>query len=62
MPETKIKIARTNHKFTQREVAERVGISVLTYQRYEKGERIPNAVTAIKLARVLGVEMKELFQ
>ena len=50
---------------TQAQVAEAVGMTVIGYQRYEAGERIPNAPTAIMIADVLKVktykEFKELF-
>lgn len=62
-----IKLIERRNKagLTQVEIAEKVGITPICYQRYESGERIPRADTAILIADTLGVKsykkFKELF-
>lgn len=62
-----IKLIETRNKkgLTQVEVAEKVGITPVCYQRYESGERIPRANIAIRIADTIGVksykDFKELF-
>ena len=46
---------RIKKGLTQRELALKVGLSEQAYQRYEYGLRKPNVVTAINIAKVLGV-------
>lgn len=41
-------------------LAERVGISVETLARYERGEREPNTTTTKRLATVLNITPNEL--
>lgn len=43
------------------EIAQRAGISQSAIQMYENGERIPRDPVKIRLARVLGVSVAELF-
>ena len=59
---TKLKIKRQETGFTQVEVAEKARITTRQYQRYERGERIPNAATAILIAKALNSTVEELFE
>ncbi len=56
---------RKKHGLTQVEVAEKVGISEVSYQRIEYGTQRPSLDTAIRIADVLGVksykEFKKMF-
>lgn len=56
-----LKNARKKNGLKQSEVAKMAGISVLAYQRYEYGDRIPNAVTAILIAKAVNSTVEELF-
>lgn len=56
-----IKKIRERKKLTQAKVADLVGIAVLTYQRYESGERVPNVYTGQKMAKSLGTTVEKLF-
>lgn len=60
-----LKNKRIERGLTQAQVAIKVGITTVGYQRYESGERVPNAPTAIQIADVLGVksyrQFKQLF-
>ena len=57
--------ARKKQGLTQVEVAKKVGISVLAYQRYEYEMRIPKADVAIRIADVFSVgtykDFKKIF-
>ena len=57
----KLVLARTNADFTQKELASKVGIGERTYQAYEAEGRVPNVSTAILIASVLGVDVKDIF-
>lgn len=48
--------ARSEHKLTQAQVAERADISVRGYQRLEKGEYPPKLETALKLMIALDIQ------
>lgn len=56
-----LKQFRGKNGFTQAELSNNVNISVMTYFRYESGERIPNVYTAQQLAKNLNTTIEELF-
>lgn len=56
----KLKKARENAGFTQKQVADAVGIKEQAYQKYEY-TMIPNAVLACKIAKALGVTVESLY-
>ena len=56
----RIKAARKQRGMTQRELAQKVGISVNSLSRYETGERQPNIETLSKIAEALGVDPVEI--
>ncbi len=61
--ETKLKTVRQSKGLTQRELAERTGISLRTLQHYEQGSKDLNqaaALTVYAIAKALEVEMVEL--
>lgn len=58
----KLKAAREKSGKTQAQVAKEVGISVAQYQNIEYGKSEPGVRTAIRIAEVLGVDVKTLFQ
>ena len=61
MKTTILKIKRKEKGLKQAELAEKAKISVLSYQRYESGERIPNVYIAQEIADILQVDVDELF-
>ena len=61
MKKTKLSQARAAAGLTQARLAEIAGVSVLCYQQYESGKRIPRADTAIRIARAVGSSVEELF-
>ena len=61
MAENRIKEQRKKQGFLQQEVAEKAGISVMSYQRYESGKRVPDAIHAILIDQALNSSVEELF-
>lgn len=61
MQETKLKSARKKAGLTQVEVAQQAKVTVVCYQRYETGSRVPRADTAKLIAKALQTTVEELF-
>ena len=59
--ENELQEARKKLHLTQREVAEKVGITARAYQRYEYGEREPGVCVAIRIAYALMTTVPELW-
>lgn len=59
--ENSLQQARLKKHITQEQAAERFGCSTRALQRYEFGERIPDAVMAMRMARFYECEMADLF-
>lgn len=57
----KLKQARKKTGLKQWQVAKEANITVVCYQRYEAGDRIPRADTAKLIARALNSTVEELF-
>ncbi|MDR0571084.1 MAG: helix-turn-helix domain-containing protein [Clostridiales Family XIII bacterium] len=57
-----LKTKREQAGLTQADVAGKAQIPTHTYQRYEYGQRVPNARTAVLIARALGSTVEELWQ
>ncbi|WP_149243431.1 helix-turn-helix domain-containing protein [Dyadobacter sp. 32] len=51
---------RTQHNFSQQEVADKVGVSQSTYFTWENDRTIPNIKCYFKLSSVFGVDIKDL--
>lgn len=47
---------------SQRELADKVGITEVTLSRYINGNRVPKAPIAMCIARALGVDVEEIFE
>ena len=58
----RIKIHRAMHDWTQEELAQRVGVTRKTINTIENGRFIPSAYLAIRLARVFGTTVEDIFQ
>ena len=56
-----LKTLRIQSGKTQKQVADEVGIQESAYQRYERGERVPNAKRACKIARALGTTVEAIY-
>lgn len=53
---------RKQANLSQNELANRAGITDTSYQRYEYGERLPNVLTAIAIANILGCTVEEIWK
>ena len=52
---------RRAFSLTQDQIAEQAGISLRAYQYFEKGERVPRAETANRLAEILHTSSMEIW-
>ena len=57
-----LKKTRKDAGLTQKEVAERCGITEGAYQKYEYNKRVPILFIALKIAKVLNSKVEILFQ
>ena len=48
-----IKVSRIKHRYTQQQMADKLGIGLLPYQRLESGENNPTLKTILKVKEVL---------
>lgn len=55
------KFARNYAQLTQNQLANRMGISVITIRQYEAGKRQPRLEQIEKLAQVCGIQVAWLF-
>ena len=56
-----IKRARERLELSQRQLAALVGVGKTTIGEIERGERLPNVVTAIRIAKALHTTVEELW-
>lgn len=56
-----LRTIRESKNFSQKEIAEKIGVAKSTYSLYESGNREPNVETIKKIADVLDVSADELF-
>jgi putative transcriptional regulator len=64
MPEelkNKIKVYRAMNNLTQEDLAQRVNVTRKTINTIENGKFVPSTILAIKMARVFGIAVEELF-
>jgi putative transcriptional regulator len=59
--DNQLKVFRARHDLTQADLAERVGVTRKTINTIENGRFVPSTVLALKIARVFGVALEELF-
>ena len=57
-----LKVQRAKKDLTQEQLAELVGVTRKTINTVENKKYIPSTYLALKLAKVLGVSVEELFQ
>ncbi len=58
----KIKIHRAIHNLTQEELANKICVSRQTINTMESGKYIPSTALSLKMAKLFGVSVEELFQ
>ena len=57
-----IKVHRAMKDWTQEELARRTGVTRKTVNTIENGIYVPSTVLALKMARVFGVAVEDVFQ
>ncbi|NVO30628.1 helix-turn-helix transcriptional regulator [Hymenobacter lapidiphilus] len=57
-----LRVERAIHRFTQEELARRIGVSRQTINAMEASKYVPSTALALKLAQVFGKPVEALFQ
>jgi putative transcriptional regulator len=57
-----IKVQRAIKNITQAELADLIEVSRQTINTIESGKYVPSTVLALKMAKVFGVKVEEIFQ
>ncbi|MDC1541916.1 helix-turn-helix transcriptional regulator [Candidatus Pseudothioglobus singularis] len=58
----RMKVLRAEREMTQKELAEKVGVSRQTIISMEKGNYTPSLVLAFEIADVFGLQIEDVFQ
>jgi putative transcriptional regulator len=56
-----IKVQRAIFNLTQQDLADRIGVSRQTINALEAGKYVPSTVLALKLSRLFGKNVNEIF-
>lgn len=59
--DNRIRVYRAEHRMSQGELAERIGVSRKTISTIEVGRFVPSTVIALKIARAFGVPVEAIF-
>ena len=59
--DNRIRVFRAEHRISQAELAERIGVSRKTISTIEVGRFVPSTVIALKIARYFGVPVEDVF-
>jgi putative transcriptional regulator len=62
MLNNRIRELRARFRFTQQELASKVGVTRQTIAAVEKGEYVPSLLLAMKICREFDLSMEEVFQ
>lgn len=57
-----IKVERAKKDMTQQDLAEKVQVSRQTINSIEAGKYVPSTVLALKIARIFGVALEDIFE
>ncbi|MDO8967655.1 MAG: helix-turn-helix transcriptional regulator [Algoriphagus sp.] len=57
-----IKVERARKDMTQQDLAEKVQVSRQTINSIEAGKYVPSTVLALKISKVFGVGLEEVFE
>ena len=57
----RLKVARAELDITQGELAEKINVSRQTINAIESGKYVPSTVLALKMAKVFGKNVEEIF-
>ncbi|GAB3639798.1 helix-turn-helix transcriptional regulator [Spirosoma arcticum] len=58
----RLKVERAEHNLSQADLADRIGVSRQTINSIETGRYVPSTMLALKLARVFGRSVEQVFQ
>ena len=58
----KIRVARAEVRMTQQQLAEAAGVSRQTINAIESGKFVPSTVLALKMAKIFGKSVEDIFQ
>jgi putative transcriptional regulator len=58
----KIKVQRAIHNLTQDDLAKKIAVSRQTINTMESGKYVPSTALALKMARLFGVPVEEIFE
>lgn len=57
----RIRVFRAEHRLSQSDLADRIGVTRKTISTIEVGRFVPSTVIALKIARCFGVPLEEIF-
>lgn len=57
----RIRVYRAEHRLSQADLAERIGVTRKTISTIEVGRFVPSTVIALKIARYFGIPMEDIF-
>ena len=57
----RIRVFRAEHRMSQQELAQRIGVSRKTISTIEVGRFVPSTVIALQIARYFKVPVEEIF-
>ena len=60
--ENRIRVYRAEHRLSQTDLANLIGVSRKTISTIEVGKFVPSTVIALKIARHFGVPVEDIFQ
>ena len=58
----KIRVARAEVRMTPQQLAEAAGVSRQTINAIESGKFVPSTVLALKMAKIFGKSVEDIFQ
>jgi putative transcriptional regulator len=56
-----IRVERAIHEMTQADLAEKIGVSRQTINAMESNKYVPSTVLALKIARLFGKKVEDIF-
>ena len=59
--ENRIRVFRAEHRLSQSDLANNIGVSRKTISTIEVGRFIPSTIIALKIAKYFGVPVEEIF-
>jgi len=57
----RVRVYRAEHKLSQAELADAIGVSRKTISTIEVGRFVPSTIIALKIARYFGVPVEDVF-